>query len=149
MPDTDTFILPVLPLGSGVVLPQMVVTIALETPEARAAADAAVDGVVLLVPRLAKVLAGSKDTLAGLSLAARIRKDVADGMEKTQRDFLLRQQLAAIRKELGEDGSGDDILSTYRDKAAAEGVPEAVRDAILREVDRLERTSEQSPEHGW
>src|SRR5207237_10339604 len=73
----------------------------------------------------------------------------ADGMGKTQRACLRRQRLAAIRKELGEDGSGDDILSTYRDKAAADSVPEAVRDAILREVDRLERTSEQSPEHGW
>ena len=44
--------LPVLPLSTGVVLPSMVVTIALETPEATAAADAAVDRQVLLVPRL-------------------------------------------------------------------------------------------------
>src|SRR6478672_4669908 len=49
----DTATLPVLPLTSGVVLPQMVVTLALETDEAKAAADAAkdADSELLLVPR--------------------------------------------------------------------------------------------------
>ena len=49
----DTATLPVLPLTSGVVLPQMVVTLALETDEAKAAADAAAEagGELLLVPR--------------------------------------------------------------------------------------------------
>ena len=41
-----------------------------------------------------------------MELAGRIRDEVSSGMEKTQRDFLLRQQMAAIRKELGE---GDDV----------------------------------------
>ena len=51
--ETDTFTLPLLPLQSGVVLPQMVVTLALETPEARDAADGASEagGRLLLVPR--------------------------------------------------------------------------------------------------
>ncbi|HWC12454.1 MAG TPA: LON peptidase substrate-binding domain-containing protein [Acidimicrobiales bacterium] len=48
--------------------------------------------------RLERVLAWAKDTLADLALKERIRNDVAEGMEKTQREFLLRQQLAAIRK---------------------------------------------------
>src|SRR5918999_3831590 len=52
MADLTTLTLPVLPLSTGVVLPQMVVTIALETPDATAAADAAVDGQLLLVPRV-------------------------------------------------------------------------------------------------
>jgi ATP-dependent Lon protease len=50
MADQSTTTLPVLPLTTGVVLPGMVVTIALETPEARAAADAAAGGELLLVP---------------------------------------------------------------------------------------------------
>ncbi|MGH9243287.1 MAG: endopeptidase La [Acidimicrobiales bacterium] len=99
--------------------------------------------------RLEKVLALAKETLADLTLKERIRKDVSEGLEKTQREFILRQQLAAIRKELGEDGGTDDVIGAYRDKASAEGVPESVRDAILREVDRLERTPEQNIEHGW
>ncbi|HET9442475.1 MAG TPA: endopeptidase La, partial [Acidimicrobiales bacterium] len=70
------------------------------------------------------------------------------GMERTQREFLLRQQLAAIRKELGQDDEGDD-LEGYRRVAEDEAVPEPVRQAIARELDRLERTSEQSAEYGW
>jgi len=69
-------------------------------------------------------------------------------MEKTQREFLLRQQMAAIRKELGEDGA-DDAVGEYRTKLVERDLPEAVREAVTREVDRLERTGEQSPEHSW
>jgi ATP-dependent Lon protease len=97
--------------------------------------------------RLEKVLAWARDTLADLTLKERIQSDVADGMEKTQREFLLRQQMAAIRKELGEDGDGEGVVAEYRAKAA--DLPESVRAAVERELDRFERTSEQSPEHGW
>jgi ATP-dependent Lon protease len=97
--------------------------------------------------RLEKALGWARDTLGELTLKERIRNDVADGMEKAQRDFILRQQLNAIRKELGEGGDGDDPLDAYREKLAA--LPEAVRPAVEKEIDRLERTSEQSPEHGW
>ena len=81
-------------------------------------------------------------------MTERIRSEVNDGMEKTQREFLLRQQLAAIRKELGEDG-GAESTDDYRTRVAEAGLPEKVREAAEREVDKLERTSEQSPEHGW
>ncbi len=99
--------------------------------------------------RLEKVLAWAKETLADLSLKERIRTEVSDGMEKQQRDFLLRQQLAAIRKELGDDGEADEQADQYRARAEEPGVPEKVREAILREIDKLERTPEQSMEHGW
>ena len=49
-----------------------------------------------------------REALAELELKDRIRTDVAEGMERTQREYLLRQQLAAIRKELGEQGDGED-----------------------------------------
>jgi ATP-dependent Lon protease len=98
--------------------------------------------------RLERVVAWARDALAELELAGRIRDEVAAGMEKHQREFLLRQQMAAIRKELGEDGA-DDVVGEYRTKIAERDLPEAVRDALTREVDRLERTGEQSPEHGW
>ena len=86
--------------------------------------------------------------LAELELKDRIRIDVAEGMERTQRDYLLRQQLAAIRKELGEQGDGEDG-EDYRTRLEALTVSDAARVAIGREIDKLERTSEQSPEHGW
>jgi len=97
--------------------------------------------------RLEQVLIWARDTLADLTLKERIQTDVTEGMEKTQREFLLRQQMAAIRKELGEDGDGEGAVAEYRAKAAE--LPETVRVAVERELDRLERTNEQSPEHGW
>jgi ATP-dependent Lon protease len=99
--------------------------------------------------RLEKALEWSREHLAELEVSDTIRKDVADGMEKQQKEFLLRRQLEAIRKELGElDGtSGED--ADYRARVEAAELPENVRKAALSEVDKLERTSEQSPEVGW
>jgi ATP-dependent Lon protease len=98
--------------------------------------------------RVALVLGWCREALAELELKDRIRTDVAEGMERTQREYLLRQQLAAIRKELGEQGDGEDG-DDYRARLEALDVSEATRAAIEREIDKLERTSEQSPEHGW
>jgi ATP-dependent Lon protease len=100
--------------------------------------------------RLRLVLGQARQALADLTLRERIKNDVETGMEKTQREFLLRRQLEAIRKELGELGSPDEgAPDDYRAKIAERTLPEAVRVAVQREVDKLERTSEQSPEHGW
>jgi ATP-dependent Lon protease len=100
--------------------------------------------------RLRLVLGWARDTLADLTLRERIKTDVEEGMEKTQREFLLRRQLDAIRKELGELGGADEgAPDDYRAKVAERILPEGVRTAVEREVDKLERTSEQSPEHGW
>jgi ATP-dependent Lon protease len=98
--------------------------------------------------RVELVLAWGREALAELELKDRIRSDVAEGMERTQREYLLRQQLAAIRKELGEQGDGEDG-EDYRSRLEALTVNDATRLAISREIDKLERTSEQSPEHGW
>src|SRR4051812_7894707 len=101
-----------------------------------------------VVKRLELVLAWAKDTLADATLKDKIRTDVADGMQKNQREFLLRQQMEAIRKELGED-TEEDVVEEYRKKIAEAGMPEDVRKEAERELGRLERTSEQSPEYGW
>ncbi len=97
--------------------------------------------------RLAKLIEWGRAHIAELDVAERIRSDVHEGMEKSQREFLLRQQLAAIRKELGEgepDGADD-----YRTRVEAADLPDKVLEAALREVGRLERASDQSPEAGW
>ena len=277
MTTLTTLTLPVLPLTTGVVLPQMVVTVALETDEARAAADAAIagPGQLLLVPRLqgryatvgavatietsgelpnggralvlratgravigvgvpgsgtalwvqaepaqddhvvdaplavlateyratvelllerrgmqrfAAALVGIDDpgtladtvndwpelsferrielleaidpaqrltlalgwireALADAELKDKIRHDVSDGIERQQREFLLRQQMAAIRKELGDTDQSGDAIARYRSRI--EALPTAVRTAATTEVDRLERMGEQSVESGW
>jgi ATP-dependent Lon protease len=97
--------------------------------------------------RLTKLVAWAKEDLAELSLKEKIRKDVSDGMEKTQREFLLRQQMAAIQKELGE--GEEDVIAEYRRKIEEAGMPEDVLKEVERELGRLERTSDQNPEHGW
>ena len=106
-----------------------------------------------VVARLELVIAWARDHLAELDVAETIRKDVSDGMERQQREFLLKQQLAAVRKELRElegNGNGDgDEPADLRTRVEEADLPEAVRTAALREVDKLERTSEQSPEVGW
>ena len=99
------------------------------------------------VERLSKALAWAKETLAELGLKDQIKQEVASSMEKSQREFLLRQQLAAIKKELGEDSS--DVVGELRTKIDEAGMPEKVANEAHKELDRLERTSEQSPEAGW
>ena len=102
--------------------------------------------------RLRLVLGWARDTLADISLREKIKTDVEEGMEKTQREFLLRRQLDAIRKELNglsgdSDAEGDP--DDYRAKIEGRDLPEAVRKAAERVVDKLERTSDQNPETGW
>ncbi len=98
--------------------------------------------------RLEMVLAWAKDVLAEVELKDKIRSDVREGMEKTQREYLLRQQMEAIRKELGED-TGGNVVEEYRHRIAEANMPEGARAEAERELERLERTSEQSPEYGW
>ena len=64
--------------------------------------------------RLEKALRWARDALAELEVSDQIRQRVSDDMDKTQRDFLLRQQLSAIRKELGESGDDEDVIEGYR-----------------------------------
>src|SRR6266511_4421271 len=98
--------------------------------------------------RLETVLEWAKETLAEVELKDKVRRDVAENMDKRQREFLLRAQMEAIRKELGED-SEENIVEEYRTKIADAGMPDDVRQQAERELGRLERTSEQSPEYGW
>lgn len=100
--------------------------------------------------RLELLVEWTRAHLAEMDVAEKIRDDVREGMERNQREFLLRQQLAAIRKELGEDGSEEKgSVADFRARLEAAELPDKVREQALREVDRLERASDQSPESGW
>ncbi|MCV7169663.1 endopeptidase La [Mycobacterium manitobense] len=97
--------------------------------------------------RLRLLIDWTGEHLAEVEVNDKIAEDVRSGMDKQQKEFLLRQQLNAIRKELGEgepEGSDD-----YRARVEAADLPEKVREAALREVGKLERSSDQSPEGGW
>jgi ATP-dependent Lon protease len=103
-----------------------------------------------VVARLEKLVTWTQEQLAELDVAETINKDVKEGMERQQREFLLRQQLAAIRKELAElDGKPASEEEDYRARVEAANLPEQVHKAAMTEVDKLERTAEASPEVGW
>ncbi|MFD4432374.1 endopeptidase La [Nocardia sp. NPDC058497] len=97
--------------------------------------------------RLTRQIEWITDHIAEVEVTDKISEDVREGMEKSQREFLLRQQLNAIRKELGEDEP--DGADDYRTRVENADLPENVRAEALREVGRLERASDQSPESGW
>ncbi|MFE5187109.1 endopeptidase La [Streptomyces sp. NPDC056628] len=95
-----------------------------------------------------------RDHLAEQDVAETIAKDVQEGVDKQQREFLLRRQLEAVRKELrelnGEAGKDPaEESDDYRARVEAADLPEKVREAALKEVDKLERASDQSPEGSW
>ncbi|MFL5797634.1 MAG: endopeptidase La [Actinomycetota bacterium] len=98
--------------------------------------------------RLEKVLAWAKETLAEVTVKDKIREEVQGNLDKHQREFILRQQMDAIRKELGED-DGENVVEEYRKRIEEANMPEDVRKQAERELGRLERMSEQSPEQGW
>jgi ATP-dependent Lon protease len=100
--------------------------------------------------RLELLIGWARDHLAELEVAETISNDVKEGMEKQQREFLLRQQLSAIRKELAElDGKPASEEQDYRARIEAADLPEHVREAALKEAAKLERGSDQAPEAGW
>ena len=96
--------------------------------------------------RLGKLLNWMREVLADLELRRKVRDEAAERIDKTQREYILRQQLEAIKKELGEE---EGAAETYRQRLESREIPAKAREAIEREVDRLERMSEQSPEHSW
>ena len=98
-----------------------------------------------VVERLTKATAWLRDVLAEIAVRQRIREDVNEGMEKSQREFLLRRQLDAIRNELGElEGEGDEI-ARYRAAVGESAMSDEARREAEREIDRLEAGA-QGPE---
>jgi ATP-dependent Lon protease len=97
-----------------------------------------------VVERLELAVRFQRERLAELQVRKRIHDDVEDGAQKQQREYFLRRQMEAIRKELGEtDGS---VATEYRDKIAAARMPDAVRQHAERELDRLERMGDANAE---
>ncbi|MEU5638329.1 endopeptidase La [Streptomyces milbemycinicus] len=102
------------------------------------------------VVRLKLAVGWLSEHLAEQDVAESIAKDVQEGVDKQQREFLLRRQLEAVRKELAElNGDPEDESDDYRARVEAADLPEKVREAALKEVDKLERASDQSPEGSW
>lgn len=78
-------------------------------------------------------------------IGEKIMSDVKDSINKNQREYYLREQMKAIRKELGEDE--DERVADLKKKLEEAGLPEDAQEAADRELDRLSRMSKQSPEY--
>jgi ATP-dependent Lon protease len=97
-----------------------------------------------VVERLELALALQRERLTELQLRQKVRREVESEALKQQREYVLRKQLESIRKELGEDGAS--VADEYRAKIEEAGMPDAVRTQAERELARLEKVGESSPE---
>src|SRR3954453_11658768 len=94
--------------------------------------------------RLERAIEMQRERLAELQVRVKIRDDVESGAQAQQREYFLRKQMESIRKELGEDEG--DLIGEYERKIAEAEMPEEVGEQAERELRRLERQGEQSPE---
>ena len=81
-----------------------------------------------------------------LSLRRKIAGETQVELDKAQREYVLRQQLRQIKKELGEDEDQDDV-DVLREQLAETEMPDEVRKELEREVSRLQRLSPMAPDH--
>jgi ATP-dependent Lon protease len=97
-----------------------------------------------VVERLKLALRLQQERLTELHLRRRIRDEVESGAQKQQREYLLRRQMDAIRKELGENEGS--VIEEYRKKIAEAQMPEATQKQAERELSRLERMGDSNAE---
>ena len=83
-----------------------------------------------------------------LSVRGKIAADVRSEIDRTQRQFILREQLKAIQRELGEEDPGALEANELQEKIEAAGMPDAIREKAERELERLGRIPPMSPEQG-
>jgi ATP-dependent Lon protease len=82
-----------------------------------------------------------------LEIGSKIQSQIRESMEKTQREFYLRQQLEAIRRELGETDEGEAALRDLRERLGRTQLPSEVQAEATRELNRLASIPTASPEH--
>ncbi|TNE44197.1 MAG: endopeptidase La [Deltaproteobacteria bacterium] len=97
--------------------------------------------------RVQKVLTYVRKELQMLELNQRIQDQVKDELDKNQREYYLRKQLKAIRKELGEEEEDVDELEELRDKLQDAQMPPDIEKEALKELNRLSRIPPQSAEY--
>src|SRR5256712_1567358 len=82
-----------------------------------------------------------------LELKQKIQSEVQQTLDKTQREYILREQMKAIQKELGDDDQGSEVRE-LRETIEAAGMPDPGKEKALKELGRLEKIPQASPETG-
>jgi len=97
--------------------------------------------------RLRKITGFLNREIEILEVGSRIQEQIKGEMDKTQREYFLRQQLEAIRKELGETDERTAELNELRERVEKAGLPEEARKEAERELDRLSKMPPQAAEY--
>ena len=97
--------------------------------------------------RLQKVTVLLTRELEVLELGSKIQSQIKDEMEQKQRDYYLREQLKAIKKELGEDGSDNQEIEEFREKIKKAKMPAEVEKEANAELDRMSRMHPDAAEY--
>jgi ATP-dependent Lon protease len=116
--------------------------IRLELPDAQAILE--IDSVREKLLKLTTILTKELEVL---ELGRKIQTEAQSEMEKMQREYFLREQLKAIKKELGEEDEQTLEIEEYRRKIAASGMPEEAEKEALRELSRMEKMPPQAAEY--
>jgi len=87
--------------------------------------------------RLSKLAGALGKEAEVLELGSKIQSEIQSGMNKTQREYYLREQLRAIQKELGEGDDRTQEVDALRSKIEAAGMPDEAKAEAMRELDRL------------
>jgi ATP-dependent Lon protease len=80
-------------------------------------------------------------------ISSKIQSDIKEKLDKTQREFVLRQELEAIKKELGEDSGEGKEVKDLKEKLEKAGMPEDVYKEVTKELDRMAKIPPVSPEY--
>jgi len=100
-----------------------------------------------VVKRLHAVQAELGRARDAMKIESEIRDKVQSEMGRTQRDYMLRQQLDQIRRELGEAEDSDAEVADLRERIESVGMPEEAHKQAVRELERLEQTPTAAAEH--
>jgi ATP-dependent Lon protease len=98
--------------------------------------------------KLKKISAILQREVELLELGTKIQSEVQDKMTKGQREFVLREQLKAIKQELGEEDEVQVEIKEFREKMETANLPDFVLKEAERELSRLEKVPTASPEYG-
>ncbi|OEH84182.1 endopeptidase La [Desulfuribacillus stibiiarsenatis] len=99
-----------------------------------------------VVQRLEKIHEILNNEREVLELEKKISQRVKKQMEKTQKEYYLREQMKAIQKELGEKESRVQEGMELREKLAAKNLPENIKEKVIKEIERLEKMPQSSAE---
>ncbi len=98
------------------------------------------------IDRLKKISEKLEHEIKVLEIQELIRTKARESMEKEQREYFLRQQLRAIRKELGEEEEKSKEIEEYKEKIKKAKMPKEVEESVLKELSRLEKMHPESAE---